>query len=1114
MFSRKKGLFLVTTVALLGLAFVVRTGHAQNPAANKAQIASNVPIVGRAVGFAETRPVREIMAAGDSVDLELKEKAEEINELNTVFDRKLRADAPPQKDGALHSSFGKDGRFRINIPLPILTFEGVGVNGSAPPDTTGAVGPNDYVEAVNGGGIRIWDKAGVPRGPAFKLSTLFAPLGGVAAANDNGDALVLYDRIANRWILTQFAFASQTAPPYHQPIAVSKTSDPTGAYWAYDFITPGSEFPDYGKIGSWPDGYYFTDRQFTAPALSYNGFGCFAFDRAKMLVGDSTATFIYFNVGPTPSNASSGMIPSDYNGLTPPPAGAPNVFSVFIDDAFDASDGLRLFNFHADFAVPAMSTFLERPESPLAVAAFASQNPSGRADIEEPAPAVATDYLDSIGDRLMLRLQYINRAGIELLTTCHTVNATPVIGTPTVAQYQAATRHYVLQKTTPGGTYSVLDQATFAPDTTERWMGSTALDNAGNLAVGYSTSSAAVTVGIPSIAYAGRLATDPPNTLAQGEALMFSGTGVQQVTGNRWGDYSAMCLDPSDDATFWYCNQYYLTSGQFLWHTRIGAFKFAGTVAPPQGTLSGTITACDTGALLKDALVQVSAGPSFGFSAASKPDGTYSMNLSPGSYMATIVDPAHNCTAIGPFPVTITNGVTTTLNQCLSGVARFALQSNAVLASGGNGNSVIEPNECNNINVTVLNDGCLKGSVVSAVLSTSTTGVTVTQPNSAYPDTNEAATSTNTTPFQVSTSGGFPCGTPINLTLTISFTGGSSVLNFMVATCAAAPITVSGTLDATDTVQEGRMGRNAIASICGSVKACPNVLGAGNRRYDVLTFPNGGGAACATITTTATGGGAAANIIPVAYLGSYTPPGVGTGANICINYLGDPGGSPNTVNSFGVNVPANTTLVVVVQEANAAQPAGSTYSVQVSGLIGNGVGPGPCVAAPNIVSRKIHGGAGTFDIPMPSTGPSGVEDRTGNGGVAGVHTIVLTYANSPVGASASVTAHNPPTGTGMVSGVSFSGNDMIVDLTGVSDKQVLTLSTSGGAVSSEILPVGFLAGDTNASRSVSGSDVAQTKAQSGNAAGAGNFRTDVNANGAVSSSDVSIVKSLSGNTIP
>ncbi len=196
----------------------------------------------------------------------------------------------------MQSSFGPDGRFQLKIPSPILVFEGVGVANSAPPDPTGAVGPNDYVQIVNGGGVRIFDKNGVPRGPAFKLSTLFAPLGGIPASTDNGDGLVLYDRMANRWILSQFAFASSTTPPYHQPIAVSKTGDPTGEYWAYDFITPGNEFPDFGKIGAWPDGYYFTDRQFTNGAAS-NGFGCFAFDRAKMLVGDPTASYIYFNAG-------------------------------------------------------------------------------------------------------------------------------------------------------------------------------------------------------------------------------------------------------------------------------------------------------------------------------------------------------------------------------------------------------------------------------------------------------------------------------------------------------------------------------------------------------------------------------------------------------------------------------------------------------------------------------------------------------------------------------------------------------------------------------------------------------------------------------------------------
>ena len=1119
MFSLRKGIFIVTTLALLGVAFAVRVGQAQKPTSAKAssgghaQLASSAAVVGHAVGFAETRPVRELMAQVDQVDRELQEQAEEINELNTVFVRKPNPNAPIQKDGALQSSFGPDGHFRLNIPSPILVFEGVGVAGSAPPDTVGAVGPNDYVQAVNGGGVQIFDKNGVARGPAFKLSTLLAPLGGVAGNNNNGDALVLYDRMANRWVLSQFAFSSTSVPPFHQPIAVSKTGDPTGAYWAYDFITPGNDFPDYGKIGAWSDGYYFTDRQFTG-GVTYNGFGVFAFDRAKMLVGDSTASYVYFNAGPTLSNSSSGMIPTDFNGLTPPPAGAPNVFSVFIDDAFDSVDALRLFDFHADFAVPGNSTFIERPESPLPVAAFDSRSPGtisgSRAEIEEPVPATSVDYLNAIGDRLMLRLQYFNRAGTELLTTVHTVNAgiiPPPGQAPTVAQYRAGTRYYILQKTSAGGNWSVQDQGTYSPDTTERWMGSSVVDNAGNLAVGYSTSSTTV---FPSIAYAGRLATDPPGMLSQGEATMFAGTGVQLGTSNRWGDYTAMCLDPSDDATFWFTNEYYNTSPTtgFAWKTKIGAFKFAGTTAPAQGTLSGTITACDTGAPLKDALVMVTGGPSTGFSAGTKPDGTYSMQLSPGSYSATIVDPAHNCNAIGPFPVTITNGGTTNLNQCLSGVARFVYVSNAVSLSNGNGNGIIEPNECNSLDVTILNDGCLLGSGVSAVLSTTTPEVTISQPNSPYPNTAEGATGVNTTPYQVSTSSSFTCGTAINFTLTVSFAGGSSVLNFSVITCQQPPSVVNGTLQAGDLLQEGRMGRNAVVSGCGTAKLCPNIFGSGNRRYDVLTFPNGPGAACVTITTTAPGGSTTTPIVPVAYLNNYVPPVVGMTGNICINYLGDPGGSPNTVNSFSVDLPALATLVVVVQDANAAQ-ADSAYTVQVSGLVGNGVGPGPCVAGANLVSavsRVTQGGAGAFDINMPLAGPSGIEDR-----IASSYTAVFTF-DTPVTSGAVTVA----SGTATVGAITFSGNEMRADLSGVADVQNVVLHTAninGDGLPHGDVPFGFLAADVNGSRVVDKPDIITVKATIGPVT-AGNFRSDVNVDGTVNKFDGQQLNLHKGNSLP
>ena len=431
MLSRRKGLFIVTTMALVGVASVVRIGQAQKATSAKAsssghaQLASNVAVVGRAVGFAETRPVRELMAKVDQVDLELQQEAEEINELNAVFHRKPNPHSPAQKDGALQSSFGPDGRFKLNIPAPILVFEGVGVTNSAPPDTEGAVGPNDYVQIVNGGGVQIFDKNGVARGPAFKLSTLFAPLGASPRATimETGSFSTIEWRIAG-------SLLSLLLPALPRRPTTSRSPFPRPA------IRP----VPIGLMISSLRGMIFPITVRSAPgrtvttlpivslrmALTYNGFGCFAFDRAKMLVGDPTATFIYFNAGPSLSNSSSGIIPSDYNGLTPPPAGAPNVFSVYLDDAFDTVDALRLFDFHADFAVPANSTFLERPESPLPVASFDSRSPGTltgqRNEIEEPPPAVTADYLNAIGDRLMLRLQYFNRAGTETLTTVQTVN--------------------------------------------------------------------------------------------------------------------------------------------------------------------------------------------------------------------------------------------------------------------------------------------------------------------------------------------------------------------------------------------------------------------------------------------------------------------------------------------------------------------------------------------------------------------------------------------------------------------------------------------------------------------------------------------------------------------
>jgi hypothetical protein len=495
------------------------------------------------------------------------------------------------------------------------------------------------------------------------------------------------------------------------------------------------------------------------------------------------------------------------------------------------------------------------------------------------------------------------------------------------------------------------------------------------------------------------------------------------------------------------------------------------------------------------------------------PNGTYSMNLSPGVYTVNISDPAHRCAAIGPFTVTVNAGATTTQNGCLTGTATFLYNSAAVSVTGGDGDGMIEPNECNNVNVTILNDGCLLGSGISGVLSTSTPGVTITQPNSPYANINEGTTGTNTIPFSISTSNTFVCGTTINFTLTVSFNGGTSSFPFSLLTCQAAPITVNGALvNGTDLQQEGRLGRNA-PSGCGVPKACPGIFApTAPRLYRTHSFTNGPGPACVTVQTTPTCSPTTNPILTVAYANTYVPPTVGNTGTICTNYLGD-SATVGAGNTFAFDLPANTTLILVVEEANAGLAGCSGYSLTVSGLVGNSSGNAPCGPAPTAVSRKVHGGAGTFDIPLPLTGAAGVEDRTGNGGVAGTHTIVLSYTTPPTGVTASVAAHNPGAGTGTVASTSVSGNDLIVNLSGVSDKQVLTLSTSGGSVSPAVVPIGFLVGDVNGNHSVSGSDVAQAKAQVGTPT-ATTFRSDVNASGATNSTDIAIVKAAAGGTIP
>jgi len=984
----------------------------------RAQAGAPTAVFAQANGFAESKPARELGPASLSLSNAPSGGPEieghEANELNT--ERVRTPNDKPSVDGALQKDFSRAPSLAAP-PAPSLTFEGIDAtdegNSVAPPDTNGDVGPNHFVQTVNNR-VGIWDKSGNKLVPFFTQSSLFAPLKAscdLAALVDDGDPVVLYDRMADRWIITQFAFTSTTTPPYHEAIAISKTGDPTGAYFLYDFVLPGNEFPDYPKFGVWPDGYYMSTNQFLMGG-GFDGVGVFSFDRKKMLVGDPTAGLIYFNLNlASHPEGIFGMLPADQDGILPPPSGAPDVFAYFTDNNFgDPADGLRLFNFHADFTIPANSTFTERAEStyatPLALAAYDARVPGGRQHIEQPPPAGNGDRLDSVGERMMYRLQYFNRNGTESLVSNFTVNVGGV--TPTAGStFTAGFRYFELTKSTPGGLYSVVEQATFAPGITgnnvtdpNRWMGSAAIDNQNNLAVGYSLSSTTI---FPSLNYAARAFNDPPNGLFQGEATLFAGTGVQRVTGNRWGDYSSMQIDPSDDCTFWFTSEYYTsTTLQFNWQTRIGKFKFATCTAPAQGTLSGTITECGSGVPLSDVMVTATGGPSNGYSTTTAANGTYSLNLAPGTYSINLTSIPHGCTAVGPLSATITNGLTTTLNSCLTGPPNTALVSEVI--SGGNGNGIIDANECNNLNVTIINTGCSTASNVFGVLSSTTPGVTITQPNSPYPNMTVGANGTNTVPYSVSTSPAFVCGTPIVFNLTMTYTGGMNTLSFTLPTCTCAPTTVTGSLAPGDTTQTGRMGRNAVASNCCITKACPGAIAGDTAQhaYDLYTFTNAAPiTVCATITTTTTCVNNPNQIITVAYLNSFNP------ANLCTNYLGDPGGSPAPTNSFSVNVPAGGTLVINVQEITAGGGC-SSYSVTVSGLVCNTNAGAQCVPCsitcppPQVATAAVScpiATSATVNFPPPvTTGTCGVatcSPASGSVFPVGVTTVTCSTTAGP-----------------------------------------------------------------------------------------------------------------------
>ena len=445
-------------------------------------------------------------------------------------------------------------------PAVGTSFEGLGrgqygfVVTSAPPDTNGAVGATQYVQWVNTS-FAVFDKAtGAKIAGPTEGNVLWSGFGGGCQNNNDGDPIVLYDKAAQRWIFSQFSVSST---PYLQCVAVSTTADATGTYHRYSFQY--NKVDDYPKMGVWPDAYYETFNMFSATTGNFVGSDACAYDRMAMLAG-TAATQICFQQGA----AVGGLLPSDLDGATPPPAGSPNYMIFF------GANKLNLYKFHVDFATTTNSTFTG--PTVLSVAAF---TPLCNGNTCVPQPGT-TQQLDSLADRLMYRLAYRNFGAHESLVVNHSV---------TVSGGGSGVRWYEIQN--PGGTPTVAQQGTFAPDSNYRWMGSIAMDQFGDMALGYSISSKAV---YPTVAYTGRVPSDPAGTM-EAEVTVVDGTGSQTTGLTRWGDYSAMQVDPVDDCTFWYTQEYIKTNGTFNWNTRIANFKFPACGGMGGGNPIATLSA-------------------------------------------------------------------------------------------------------------------------------------------------------------------------------------------------------------------------------------------------------------------------------------------------------------------------------------------------------------------------------------------------------------------------------------------------------------------------------------------------------------------------------------------
>ena len=485
----------------------------------------------------------------------------------------VAAPAGAQGDAALQlTEVGAEegGRALQQLSAPLIQWNGMG--GANPNDTTGDVGPNHFVQAVNSS-FRVYNKQGMSLEGPTPLGNLWNNNDGDgntdACERNDGDPVVLYDNLADRWLIAQF---SRTVPAPNNTeacIAISVTPDPRISQGYIAYVFEMGALPDYLKIGAWIDGYY----------MSANGAGAMVavFDRANMLNGNPAGAVQFTNIADTPNSNFNVLMPADIDGNTPPPFGNPGYFYRPIDaEGMGAGgvDRVELFEATIHWNNPATSTLNGPINIPLIPFDSTLCGYVSFGCVPQPGTAGVLDPVNEVG---MFRFPYRNYGSREVLAGNFAVDVN--------GGDAAGIRWFILERT-GGGAWGVQDQGTYAPQPVgapafvHRFMGSLAMDRFGNLGLGYTRSSAqhpsATVTGFPSAVYTGRLAADPPGLLPQPEFTIQPGTASMPPGGGadpndaRWGDYFTMVVDPVDDCTFWYTGDYATAIRQSV----IASFRF------------------------------------------------------------------------------------------------------------------------------------------------------------------------------------------------------------------------------------------------------------------------------------------------------------------------------------------------------------------------------------------------------------------------------------------------------------------------------------------------------------------------------------------------------------